>query len=179
MSPTPTGPLRPGEGQDIIPSSDPPAEKEGVRVISVGLTIGLNADTIVAGMADALLSHHRKSILSGQRPDGGGAQAKLGLKAASVPGRLTEFRGARTGHLADELHRTAITGDTAKASCKIEPPDDRIVYVRKEAKLGRQLITSNGEAGEVGRRAAKEMVDEMAKGQGFAKDNNEKAAKET
>jgi hypothetical protein len=179
MSVNPTGPLQPGEGQTVIPPSNPPAEKTGVRVLSAGLTLDLNAKHLVNAMSQDLLTHHRASILTGQRPDGGGAQAALGLKAASQPGRLTQHRGAKTGHLADELHRTEITGDSAHASTRIEPPGDRFVYVRKEAKHGRQLITAEGAAAEVAQGTARRMVAEMAQGQGFAEDVSDVKARET
>jgi hypothetical protein len=179
MNVEPTGPLQPGEGQTVFPPSNPPAEKNGVRVLSAGLTLNIDARHLVNGMSQDLLTHHRASILTGQRPDGGGAQAALGLKAASQPGRLTQHRGAKTGRLADDMHRTAISGDSKHASTRLEPPGDRFVYVRKEAKHGRQLITTEGAAAEVAQGTAKRMVAEMARGQGFAEDVDDMKARET
>ena len=145
-------------------------------MVSAGLVVDLRADVLVDAMSRALLQHHRDAILAGQRPDGGGPQAKLGARAAAIAGRLTPHRGARSGHLADELRRTAITGTTASASTRIEPPGDRVVYVRSEAKLGRELITSRGAAAEVAERAAAAVVEEMLAGLGFESDRREREA---
>jgi hypothetical protein len=175
----PTGPLRPGDPDAVVilpERNDPPPGENGSRVVCSGLAIALRADVIVNAMSRAVLAHTRDAILSGQRPDGGGQQAKLGARAQALPGRLTPFRGARTGHLADSIRRTEITGSTSSASTRIEPPGDRVVYVRSEAKLGRELITARGAAGEAAERAAKAVVADMAEGQGFAEERGAREA---
>jgi hypothetical protein len=176
----PTGPIRPGDPDAVVilpERNDPPPEGgNGSRVVCSGLSIALRADVLVDGMSRAVLTHTREAILAGQRPDGGGPQAKLGARAAAIPGRLTPHRGARTGTLADGLKRTAITGSTSSASTRIEPPGERVVYVRKEATLGRELITARGAASEAAERAAASIVADMAAGQGFATDRAEREA---
>lgn len=178
-----TGPLRPGEqspgaGVVLVParSDPPPAGGTGSRVVTTGLVVDLRADVLVDAMSRAVLAHTRASILAGQRPDGGGPQAQLGTRAAAVAGRLTPHRGARTGHLADGLLRTEISGTTASAATTIQPPPDRIVYVRGEAKLGRELITARGAAAAVAERAAEETAQRMCGGEGFAVDRGSREA---
>ncbi len=179
----PSGPLRPGDespesGVVVVPprSDPPPAGGNGARVVTTPLVIDLRADVLVDAMSRGVLTHTRDAILDGRRPDGGGPQAQLGARAAALPGRLTPHRGARTGHLADGLTRTKITGSTSRASTRIEPPGDRVVYVRSEAKLGRELITARGAAAEAAERAARATVRDMAEGQGFAEDRGPREA---
>lgn len=174
-----TGPIRPGDPDAVVilpQRNDPPPGDNGSRVVCSGLALALRADVLVDGMSRAVLAHTRDAILSGQRPDGGGPQAKLGARAQALPGRLTPHRGARTGHLADSIRRAEITGSTSSASTRIEPPADRVVYVRSEAKLGRELITARGAAGAAAERAASAIVADMADGLGFAEDRGAREA---
>lgn len=136
----------------------------GTRVVSAGFAVDLDAAILVDRMSRAHLVHTRAAILTGQRPDGGGAQAELGVQAASVPDRQSPFRGYRTGELADGLRRSAIESNGREASCKVLPPVSRNTYVGKERRQGRELLTLRGAAGQVVEAAARAAVAEMVSG---------------
>lgn len=155
----PLRPDSPGEGKIVVvPPMAPPTDEWGFNIASLGLTVDLAAEIVVDAMSRAGLMHIRQSLLEGRRPDGGGAQKALGAKAAADTGRQSQFRGYKTGHLADKVRRSAIKGDTSKASCRIVPPPDRNVYVAEELKRGVVLLTADGAAGEVMRAAAREAI---------------------
>jgi hypothetical protein len=143
----------------VPPTEASPGDGEwGVRSVAAGFAVDLDASALVDVMSRALLAHHRKSIASGQRPDGGGAQKPLGRQALADPDRESPHRGYNTGLLADDLRRTAITSNGASASCRILPPTARNAYVAKEAARGVVLLTGAGAAGEAAVDAARAAV---------------------
>ena len=170
-------------GPTVIPAVDAtdtgaPSLDWGTRVITAGLAIDLDAAILVEAMADAHLRHTRTAILAGERPDGGGPQDPLRARTLADPDRQSPHRGYKTGTLADEIYRTPIETTGNEASCRILPPRARFAYVGKERKLGRELLTVRGAAGEAVAKAAREVAAEMMTGNAIAKNGGETAAKE-
>lgn len=174
---SPLTPDSPGDPTVIVP---PMAEQPGggedgwsFNMASLGLTIDLSADILVDAMTRACLTHTREAILAGVRPDGGGSQRKLGLKAASLPGRQSPFRGFNTGQLADGIKRTRIKGSKAKASSRIVGPSNRNVYLAQEAAKGVNFLTAEGKSGEAMREAAQAAVEAMVSGREVLRDTGD------
>lgn len=166
-------------GTEVVPASNAVDGVEwGGRTIAAGFSVDLDAATIVDRMSEALLRHLRESLLTGERPDGAGEQAPLSARAAAIPGRQSQFRGYRTGVLADELHRSAIKSDGRTASCTVAPPPSRNAYLAGERRRGRALLTLKGAAGEAVAAAARAAVAEMVSGDEVAKNRGEVAAKD-
>ena len=172
--------LKPGEGTTLIPPSSPQGDEDGwgTNTVSAGLSLDLDAAILVDRMTRALLSHHRESLLSGQRPDGKGPMKPLSQQALNAPGRQSEHRGYRTGVLADGLRRTKIEGDRTQANSRIVPPTNRNVYVANELQNGVSILTLAGKAGEVAREAAGEAVAEITTGRRLKKSKTELEADE-
>ena len=166
-------------GTEVVPASNAVDGVEwGGRTIAAGFSVDLDAATIVDRMSEALLRHLRESLLTGERPDGAGEQAPLSARAAAIPGRQSQFRGYRTGVLADELHRSAIKSDGRTASCTVAPPPSRNAYLAGERRRGRELLTLRGAAGAAVAAAARAAVAEMVSGDEVAKNRGEVAAKD-
>ena len=150
----------------------------GTRCVSAGFAVDLDAAILVDAMSAALLKHTRDALMSGQRPDGGGAQAPLSARALSDPDRESPHRGFNTGTLADELRRSEITSDGRTASCKVSPPPSRNAYIGRERRLGREMLTLRGAAGAAVEAAARAAVAEIMTGNAIDKDRGELAAKD-
>lgn len=120
----------------------------------------LDAGLLVDALTSSLLVLYRDGIMSGQRPDGSGAQPDLRARAANAKGRKGKVRGFRTGFLADNLRRSKITGSTTKASSRILPPTSRNVYLASEAKNGVSFFSVQGTAAAV----IQEVTDEFVRG---------------
>ncbi len=170
-------------GPTVIPVVDAVSSGEvdlewGVRVVSAGLAVDLDAAILVDRMSAAHLRHTRAAIIAGERPDGGGEQAPLSARALAAPNRQSDNRGYRSGELADELFRTPIESTGQEASCRILPPRSRNAYVGKERKLGRELLTVRGAAGAAVEAAAREAAAEMMSGHEVSKSRGEVAAKD-
>lgn len=173
--------LKPGEGTNtVIPPSTDEGDEDGwgVNTVSAGLELDVDAGAIVDRVRRRLLEHHRESLLTGQRPDGKGPMKPLSQQALNAPNRQSDHRGYRTGVLADGLRATKIEGDRREASCKIQPPTNRNVYVANELKNGVSILTLAGKAGEVAREAAGEAVAEITTGRRLKKNKGEVDAKE-
>ena len=165
-------------GTEVIPASNAVDGVEwGGRTIAAGFSIDLDPTILVDRMSEALLRHLRESLLTGERPDGGGEQDALSPRAAAIPGRQSQHRGYRTGVLADELHRSAIKSDGRTASCTVAPPPSRNAYVAGERRRGRELLTLKGAAGEAVAAAARAAVAEMISGEPVEKDRGDMTAK--
>lgn len=163
----------------IVPAvDDAPAGEWGSRVVSTGLAVDLDAAILVDAGTRALLQHLRESILTGQRPDGGGPQKPLSARALADPDRESPHRGYASGELADGLRRSAIVSNGTTASSTIRPPKSRSVYVATEAGRGVMLVTGAGEAGRVATEAARAAGVLMAKGREVAVDRRELDAPE-
>lgn len=170
-------------GPTVIPVVDAVSSGEvdlewGVRVVSAGLAVDLDAAILVDRMSQAHLAHTRAAILEGQRPDGGGEQAPLSARALAAPDRQSDHRAYKSGELADGLRRTAIESNGREASCRVLPPVSRNAYVGRERKLGRELLTVRGAAGAAVEAAAREAAAEMMSGHEVSKSRGEVAAKD-
>lgn len=128
-------------------------------LVAQAKTITLSADTLADGARQALLVWYRNAILTGMRPDGSGPQVPLSQRSMVDTNRLTKFRGAKSGHLADNLRSPAITGTTTKARAVILPPTDRNVFVATEAGRGIRYMTLKGEAARVVQAATQAWID--------------------
>lgn len=163
----------------VVPAVDTSGDFEwGTKVVSAGFAVDLDAGVLVDRMSQAHLAHTRAAILEGQRPDGGGAQAELSQRALAADGRQSDHRAYKSGELADGLRRTPIESNGREASCKILPPTSRTVYVARERKLGRELLTIRGAAGAAVEAAAREAAAEMMSGHEVSKSRGEVAAKD-
>ncbi len=162
----------------VVPTMDSGDVEWGVRTVSAGFAVELDAAVIVDRMSEAWLKHTRAAILSGQRPDGGGPQDELSARALSAPDRQSDNRGYRSGELADGLRRTAIESDGRTASCRVAPPVSRNAYVARERKNGRELLTLRGAAGAVVEAAAREVVAEIVTGAELDKNSTSITAKD-
>lgn len=120
----------------------------------------LDAGLLVDALTSSLLVLYRDGIMSGQRPDGTGAQPDLRPRAAAAKGRRSQNRGHRTGFLADNLRRSKITGSTTKATSRILPPTSRNVYIASEAKNGVSFFSVQGTAAQV----IADVTDEFVRG---------------
>ena len=86
-------------GPTVIPVVDAVSSGEvdlewGVRVVSAGLAVDLDAAILVDRMSAAHLKHTRAAIIAGERPDGGGEQAPLSARALAAPNRQSDNRGS-------------------------------------------------------------------------------------
>ena len=113
-------------------------------------------------MSHALLIYWRNTILSGTKPDGSGDQVPLSqatIAQTGAGGRLTGYRGAATGTMADNLRRSAITGTTTRAKCTISTPTNRNAFVAQQQAKGIRFIKLGGETDEVIRLAVQQWLD--------------------
>lgn len=163
----------------ILPQlDDPDAGEWGVRQVSTGFAVDLDAGHLVDAMTRAHLEHTRNALMSGQRPDGGGEQKPLTRQALSNPDRDSPFRGFNSGELADGLYRTPIVSTGNSATSTVQPPASRNAYVGKERKRGVVLLTGAGAAGQAAADAARETAAAMAAGQKIITNPGEVRAKD-
>jgi hypothetical protein len=149
----------------VVPQVDEPEPGEwGVRSVSLGFAVDLDAGHLVDAMTRAHLDHTRNALMNGQRPDGGGEQKPLSPQALADPDRESEHRGYRSGELADGLYRTAIKSTGSTATATVNPPTSRLPYVGRERKRGVVLLTGAGAAGKAAIDAAREAAATMASG---------------
>lgn len=129
--------------------------------VAQAFTINVTSDTIVDVASHALLVYWRNTILSGTKPDGSGDQVPLSqatIAQVGGGGRLTPYRGAATGSMADNLRRSAITGTTTRAKCTIQLPTNRNVFAAQQAAKGIKFIGLGSEADEVIRVAVQQWL---------------------
>ena len=133
-------------------------DKLTLNLVAQAFAINVTADVPVDVVSHALLVYWRNTILTGNRPDGSGAQIALSQATMARGDRLTPHRGAASGVLADGLRRSAITGTTTRAKCVIQPPTQRNVFIAGELARNIQYIGLGGEADEVVRLAVQEWL---------------------
>lgn len=126
-------------------------------------------------IATALLFWHRATIYSGQKPDGSGGQPGLGPRARNAEGRVTKYRGARSGVLADGL-RSRVTGSPSVATAMVLIPGSRRAYAMGELERGNYFLTLEGKAREVVDLAAKQWWSNVLGGAGTAGGNGERTS---
>lgn len=165
LGPVPADGSGPPTSIVIVPAVDEaPAGEWGTRTVSAGLAVNLDAAILVDAGTRALLQHLRESILTGQRPDGGGPQKPLSARALADPDRESPHRAYNTGELADGIFRTAIASNGSSATSTVKPPRSRSVYVAAESGRGISLITGAGAAGKAAVDAARAAGVLMGKG---------------
>lgn len=150
----------------IVPQLDDPAVTEwGVRQVSAGFAVDLDAGVLVDAMTRGFMDHVRRSLMTGQRPDGKGEQKALSPRALADPDRESPHRGFNSGELADGIRRTAIKSTGPRASSTCYPPTSRTAYVASEQRRGVVLLTGAGAAGEAAASAAREAAAAMMSGE--------------
>jgi hypothetical protein len=148
--------------------------------VAQAFTINVSADVIVDVASHALLVYWRNTILEGWKPDGSGPQVSLSqatIAQVGAGGRLTPYRGAASGSLADNLRRSAITGTTTRAKCTIQPPTNRNAFTAQQAAKGIRFIKLGGEADEVIRLAVQRWLSAAIEDQAREADKTELTAK--
>lgn len=121
----------------------------------------ITSDTIVDVVSHALLVYWRSTILEGWKPDGSGPQVPLSqatIAQVGGGGRLTPYRGAASGFMADHIRRSVITGTTTKAKCTIQLPTSRNVFAAQQAAKGIKFLGLGGEVDEVIRLAVQQWL---------------------
>lgn len=161
----------------VVPAVSGVTGEWGVRSVSAGLALNLDAAILVDAMSRAHLVHTRAALEAGQRADGGGEQKPLGKRAASDPDRESPHRNNKSGELKDNIYRTAIESDGRTASCRVMPPKSRQAHVAKERARGVNLITGDGAAGEAAIAGARAAVAAMMTGRAVIHDDSETTAK--
>ncbi len=124
--------------------------------VATAFKINVSADTVADIVSHALLVFWRSTILEGWKPDGSGPQVPLSqatMAQVGGGGRLTKYRGAASGFMADTLRRSSITGTTTKARCSIAVDPRRNVFVAQQAAKGVRFTKLGGEVDEVIRQA--------------------------
>lgn len=142
----------------------PKGERAGVSLeVDRPLVMLIDAAAIVDAARRAILPVARDLILEGRRPDGG-PQRPLSAARAAEPGRVSQHRGVKSGHMADELQATPITGDTRQAQSFVQVPPNRNVFVGMEAKRGIRYLAIGPAHAEAAQRAVSETVRAMTEG---------------
>lgn len=137
------------------PQDDADDGEWGARIQTDGLTLDCDPVIILDQMTLAYLAHTRDAIMTGQKPDGSGPAKPLKERALSEPNRESDFRGFKSGELADHIKRTAIRTKGGSATSRVVPPPSRNAYVGAERKRGNEILTAKGKAGQVALDAAK------------------------
>lgn len=151
-----------------------------ISIVAVAKTINVTADTIVDVVSHGLLVYWRNTILSGTKPDGSGDQVPLSqatIAQTGDGGRLTPYRGAASGAMADNLRRSPVSGTTTRAKCTITTPTNRNAFVAQQAAKGIRFIKLGGEADEVIRLAVQQWLDAALADQAREADKTELIAK--
>lgn len=154
-----------------------PGAKAGVTLDGDPLTILLDARALVDAARRAVLATTADQIREGRRPDGG-PQRPLSRYAAADPKRLSQHRGYRTGHLADELRATPIRGDAGKAESTVLPPTDRNVFVATEKARGVTYLAIGPEVAAAVDKATSEAAAAMLAGRKVEAEQGEPKARE-
>lgn len=151
-------------GAGAIGPAGPNGESAGaVLEVDGPLVMLVDARAIVDLARRAILPVASEQILAGRRPDGG-PQRPVSTWTAQQPGRISEHRGAKSGHMADELQATAIVGDTGRAHSYIQAPPDRNAFVGSEAKRGVRYLAIGPAHAAAAEKAVAEGVAAMVEG---------------
>ncbi|WP_434418891.1 hypothetical protein [Nannocystis pusilla] len=141
------------------------------------MVVQIDARVLVDVARRAILAATRDQLYAGKRPDGG-PQRPLGARHAADPRRVSDKRGVRTGHMADELRATPIKGDTGRAESSIAAPPDRNVLVATEAKRGVRYLGIGPAHAAAAERAMAEAMAAMIEGRKVEPEQGEPTAKE-
>lgn len=150
-------------------------DKFTLNLLAQARTIDVSADKVVDIASHGLLVWYRSCILNGSRPDGS-PQVKLSQATMARGDRLTPYRGAASGTLADGLRRSAITGTTTRAKCVIQPPTTRNIFIAAELRRNIHYIGLAGGADEVIRETVQQWLSAAIADQVRDADKSEKTA---
>ena len=152
---------------------------DGWRVSFKGGAVAadLDARRLTDATSDAVLKHTRKTIEDAVDPATGTKKTPLKARSANEPGRLGD-RGWRTGFLADNFQRTAVRGSSTRARTLIEPPREREVFLRAEARRGIGYVTNEGDAAQVIEDAAADFARGAIRGAGGSGSTRGKTAEQ-
>lgn len=165
-------------GAGGIGPAGPRGEAAGVSLeVDRPLVVLFDSRAVVDLARRAVLAESRDQIYEGRRPDGG-PQRPLSAARSAEPGRVSQVRGVKTGHFADELRATPIKGDAAKAESTVLPPTDRNVFVATEAKRGVRYLGLGPRAAAAAERAVAEGLTAMLEGRRVEAEQGEPAAKD-
>lgn len=165
-------------GAGAIGPAGPGGERAGATLeVDRDLVVLIDSRAIVDVARRAVLAEVRDQIYDGQRPDGG-PQRPLSDRHAADPRRVSDKRGVRTGHFADELRASPIKGDTARAESSVMPPVDRNVFVATEAKRGVRYLGIGQRHAAAVERAVAEVVQAMTAGRKVEPEQGEPLAHE-
>ncbi|MCY0992820.1 hypothetical protein OV203_37110 [Nannocystis sp. ILAH1] len=141
------------------------------------LVVLVDARVLVDVARRAVLAEAREQLYAGKRPDGG-PQRPLIARHAADPRRVSDKRGVRTGHMADELRATPIKGDTGRAESTIAVPTDRNVFIATEAKRGVRYLGIGPAHAAAAERAMGEAIAAMVAGKRVEPEQGEPVARE-
>lgn len=183
--PSTAPPLKPQDGGAVVLSgagvqgpAGPKGERAGVSLeVDRPLVILVDSRAIVDVARRAILAEVRDQLYDGQTP-AGGPQRPLSQRALGDPRRVSDKRGVRTGHMADEMRATPIKGDTARAESVVLPPTDRNVFVATELKRGVRYLGLGPRHLAASQRAVDEAVKAMVEGRKVEPEQGEPKAEE-
>src|SRR5688572_4431766 len=152
------------QGAGNIGPVGPNGEVAGAALeVDRSLVILVDSRAIVDVVRRAVLNVTRDHLYAGKRPDGG-PQRPLSQRSLGDPRRVSDKRGVRTGHLADELRAKPITGTTAKAESVILPPPNRNVFLATEKSRGIKYLGVGPAHLQASERAMSEAIAAMMEG---------------
>jgi hypothetical protein len=133
-------------GAGAIGPAGPNGERAGASLeVDRDLVVLFDSRALVDLARRAILAQTRDQIYEGRTPQGG-PQRPLSQARQAEP-RVSQVRGVKTGHFADQLRASPIKGDAARAESVIMPPTDRNVFVATELS---RACDRRGHAGDVG-----------------------------
>lgn len=118
------------------------------QIVTTG-RLELDARELVRRTSDAAIETMRESLIGGVNPVDGTPRPE---NSAGRP------EGFRTGTLANNLHRTVVTGSASSASTTIRPPQSRAGWVASRG----DVMVANGRVGEAIQVAADEYTAEVS-----------------
>jgi hypothetical protein len=174
-----------GDGVVFFAGADRRVTKGGKNKLTCSFvaqakTINVTADTIVDVVSHALLVYWRNTILEGWKPDGSGPQVPLSqatIAQVGDGGRLTPYRGAASGAMADNLRRSVVSGTTTRAKCTITTPTNRNAFVAQQAAKGIRFIQLGKEVDQVIQLAVQKWLSAAIEDQAREADKTELTAK--
>jgi hypothetical protein len=164
-------------GAGVIGPAGPNGEQAGAMLqVDQDLVILFDSRALVDVVRRAVLAQTRDQIYEGRTPQGG-PQRPLS-HARQVEPRVSQVRGVKTGHFADELRASPIKGNAARAESTIMPPTDRNVFVAMELKRGVKYLGLGPEHAAAAEKAMAEAMRAMLEGRKVEAEQGEPVAKD-
>lgn len=126
----------------------PPGKRgKNIKITGDVLALDIQADELAAAVGDKQLAYYHQSITSGIDVRTGGTKPQVTARTAALPGRRSQYRGYRSGELADDMERRTVSGDNGKAKTTITHPEaSRQVFLSREYRNNIQHIGIEGVA---------------------------------